>query len=129
MLRRIISVLFGVLLVTVVGGRVASAQSISIFGDAVPNNPIDNAGATTLGVKFWSSQSGTISAIRFYRAVTNPEGYVAELYTAGGTRLASVKLAHESGPVPGWQVANFPSPIPISANTTYIAAYYTSNGQ
>jgi hypothetical protein len=52
----------------------------------------------TLGVKFWSSQSGTISAIRFY-------------------------------PVPGWQVANFASPITVSANTTYISAYYCPVGQ
>jgi len=31
--------------------------------------------------------------------------------------------------VPGWQVANFVSPIPISANTTYISAYYCPVGQ
>jgi hypothetical protein len=31
--------------------------------------------------------------------------------------------------VPGWQVANFVSPIPVSANTTYISAYYCPVGQ
>jgi Domain of unknown function (DUF4082) len=31
-------------------------------------------------------------------------------------------------PVPGWQVANS-SPIPVLANTTYIAAYYSAGGQ
>jgi hypothetical protein len=91
----------------------------------VPKNPIDDGNAVTLGVKFWSSQSGTISGIRFYRAAKSSQGYVAKLYTAGGTLLASVNLAHESSPVPGWQVANFASPIPISANTTYIAAYHS----
>jgi hypothetical protein len=129
MLRKTVSFLFGLSLMILVSGGESLAQSISIFGNAVPKNPIDDALAATLGVKFWSSQSGTISAIRFYRAVANPHGYVAKLYTAGRTLLASVNLARESGPVPGWQVANFPSPIPISANTTYIAAYYTSNGQ
>jgi hypothetical protein len=128
MLRKAVSLLFGCLLVVLVCGGEASAQSISIFGNAVPNNPIDDGNAVTLGVKFWSAQSGTISAIRFYRAVTNPRGYVAKLYTAGGTLLGSVNLAKEDGPVPGWQVANFPSPIPIKANTTYIAAYYSAVG-
>ena len=123
-----VSLLFGMLLGVLVSGGECSAQSISIFGNAVPNNPIDDGYAVTLGVKFWSSQSGTISAIRFYRAVTNPYGYVAKLYTAGGTLLGSVKLAHENGPMPGWQVANFASPIPIKANTTYIAAYYSAVG-
>jgi hypothetical protein len=80
-------------------------------------------------VKFWSSQSGTISAIRFYRAVKSSQGYVAELYTSGGTLLGSVTLAHDSGSAPGWEVANFASPIPVSANTTYIAAYYCPIGQ
>jgi hypothetical protein len=129
MLRQAVSLLFGLSLAVLVSGEESSAQSISIFGNAVPNDPIDDAIAATLGVTFWSSQSGTISAIRFYRAVANPNGYVAKLYTTGGKLLASVNLAHESSPLPGWQVAQFPSPIPISANTTYIAAYYTSNGQ
>jgi hypothetical protein len=129
MLRQAVSLLLGFLLVVLACGGEASAQTISIFGNAVPNNSIDDGNAVTLGVKFWSSQSGTISAIRFYRAVTNPQGYVAKLYTAGGTLLASVSLAKEDGPVPGWQVANFASPIPIKANATYIAAYYSSIGR
>jgi hypothetical protein len=128
MLRQAVSLLFGFSLVVLVCGGESSAQTISIFGNAAPKNPIDDGNPVTIGVKFWSSQSGTISAIRFYRAVTNPQGYVAKLYTAGGTLVGSVKLAQESGPVPGWQVANFASPIPISANTTYIAAYYSAVG-
>ena len=93
MLRKTVSFLFGLSLMILVSGGESLAQSISIFGNAVPKNPIDDALAATLGVKFWSSQSGTISAIRFYRAVANPHGYVAKLYTAGRTLLASVNLA------------------------------------
>jgi Domain of unknown function (DUF4082) len=128
MFRQAVLLSLGLAFLVLVSGRESSAQSISIFGNAVPNNPIDDGLAVTLGVKFWSSQPGTISAIRFYRAVTNPHGYVAKLYSAGGTLLGSVTLAHESGPVPGWQVANFASPIPINANTTFIAAYYSAVG-
>jgi hypothetical protein len=112
------------------GDGPASAQTISIFGNATPSNPVEaDYNAVTLGVKFWSSQAGTISAIRFYRGVTSPTGYVARLYSASGQILGSVTLSKGPGPVPGWQEAIFPSPISISANTTYVAAYYTPNGQ
>jgi len=105
-------------------------QSISIFGDAVPNNPVEaDYSAITLGVKFWSSQPGVISAVRFYRGAVSPQGYVARLYAANGTLLGSVNMAQESGPVPGWQEADFATPISISANQTYIAAYYAPSGQ
>jgi hypothetical protein len=120
--------MLGISLVIAIGGSAASAQSLNIFGNAVPNNPIDDGNAVTLGVKFWSSQPGTISGIRFYRAVQSPQGYVAKLYSADGTLLGSATIAQESGPLPGWQEADFASPIPISANTTYIAAYFSPVG-
>ncbi|HZU91695.1 MAG TPA: DUF4082 domain-containing protein [Stellaceae bacterium] len=112
------------------GAAAAAAQTVTLFGNATPNNPVENdPNAVTLGVKFWSSQSGTISGIRFYRGAVSPYGYVASLYSASGSLLGSVKMAHESSPVPGWQVAKFASPIPISANKTYVAAYYAPSGQ
>jgi len=129
MFRLTLCLLFGISLVIAIGGSIASAQSLSIFGNAVPNNPIDDGYAVTLGVKFWSSQPGTILGIRFYRAVKSPQGYVADLYSADGTMLGSTTMAPGSGPLPGWQEVDFPSPIPISANTTYIAAYYCPVGQ
>jgi len=129
MIRRILLVLFLLLFAILIGGRTSSAQSVNIFGNAVPNNPIDDGNAVTLGVKFWSSQPGAISGIRFYRAVASPQGYVAKLYSSGGTLLGSATIARESGPLPGWQEADFASPIPISANTTYVAAYYSPVGR
>jgi Domain of unknown function (DUF4082) len=129
MLRQDVSYFCAVLLAILANVDNCSAQSISIFGNAAPaalENDTDTP--ITGGVKFWSAQSGTISAIRFYRATTSPNGYVARLYTASGGVLGSVKLAHESGPVPGWQVAQFAAPISIAANKTYVAAYYTPSG-
>jgi Domain of unknown function (DUF4082) len=123
--------LMSILLIVCSGSRASLAQSpVNIFGNAVPANAVEaDYSAVTLGVKFWSSQAGTISAIRFYRGATSPSGYVARLYSAAGQRLGSVALAKESGPVPGWQTAIFPAPIRIAANTTYVAAYYTPNGK
>jgi hypothetical protein len=94
-----------------------------------PKNPINDGKAVVLGVKFWSSQPGTVSAIRFYRAVASPQGYVAALYSADGTLLASATLAQKPSPLPGWQEADFASPISIAANTLYVAAYYCASGQ
>src|SRR5271167_968119 len=130
MLRQTVSLLFGISLAMLVSGGESSAQSINIFSNtAVSNASEGNQTPITLGVKFWSSQSGTIPAIRFYRGTTSPLGYVARLYSASGTVLGSVTMAHESGPVPGWQVATFAAPISISPNTTYVAAYYVPSGQ
>jgi hypothetical protein len=105
-------------------------QPVGIFGDAVPKNPVEaDFAPVTLGVKFWSSQGGTISGIRFYRGAVSPQGYVARLYAADGTLLGSGTMTRESGPVPGWQEADFSAPVPISANRTYVAAYYAPSGQ
>ncbi len=129
MRRQLLSLLFVLSFIVLNGAKVSWAQSISIFGNTVPNKPIDNGNAVTLGVKFWSSQPGTISGIRFYRAVASPQGYVADLYSADGTLLGSATMAQESGPLPGWQEADFASPVPILANTTYIVAYFCPIGQ
>jgi len=121
--------LFVLSLAVLADGRESSAQSISIFGNAVPNNPIDDGNAVTIGVKFWSSQPGTISGIRFYRARSNSNGYTAKLYTASGTLLASATLRRDSCTLPCWETVSFASPVSISANTTYIASYYSSTGR
>lgn len=130
---RAIVLVFALSLSLLTGSQAALAQqapSINLFGNTAPNNQVEkDYSAVTLGVKFWSSQSGTISAIRFYRGATSAQGYVARLYAADGTLLGSANLAKESGPVPGWQQAPFASPIPISANQTYVAAYYAPSGQ
>jgi hypothetical protein len=128
MLRQAASFFFGLLLFLSMSGEESSAQSISIFGNTAPSSLSTYSTPITGGVKFWSTKSGTISAIRFYRATTNPNGYIARLYTASGTLLGSVSMKTESGPVPGWQVANFATPISISSNTTYVAAYYVPSG-
>ena len=130
MLRQAVSFLFGMSLAVLASGGQSPAQSISIFGNTAPNGAGEGIQTPiTMGIKFWSSQSGRISAIRFYRGTTSPQGYVARLYSASGRVLSSVTMATESGPVPGWQVATLASPISISPNTTYVAAYYVPSGK
>jgi hypothetical protein len=128
-MRQTLSLLLMMLFAVVSSGRTSSAQSINIFGNAVPTNPAVGSSAVTRGVKFWSSETGTIQGIRFYRAVASQQGYVVQLYSADGTLLGSATLAQESNQLPGWQEADFASPISILANTTYIASYYCPVGR
>jgi hypothetical protein len=105
----------------------AFSQTVTIFGNSVPANAVDpDTNAVTLGVKFWSTQAGTISGIRFYRGANNGSGYTVKLFTAGGSLVASAKAEKDTCAVPCWEQVNFASPISLAVNITYIAAYYTS---
>jgi hypothetical protein len=120
--------LAALLILGLLAGR-ASAQSISLFTGQIPSNPVEaDYSAVTLGLKFYSTQAGAISGIRFYRGAKNSSGYTARLYSAGGTLLAQAMLAADSCAVPCWEQADFASPVSIAANTTYVVSYYTSNG-
>jgi hypothetical protein len=51
---------------------------------------------------------------------------VASLWTSTGTRLASATFVNETAS--GWQQVNFATPVPIAANTVYVASYHTDVG-
>jgi hypothetical protein len=87
----------------------------------------DDAAAVELGVKFRSDVPGTITGIRFYKGATNTGTHVGKLWTTSGRLLASVTFRNESAA--GWQQASFSQPVTISANTTYVASYWTSSGR
>ncbi len=80
----------------------------------------------TLGVKFQSNVDGVINGIRFYKGTTNTGEHVGSLWTAGGAPLASATFQAETET--GWQTVLFSAPVAITANTTYVASYYTSSG-
>lgn len=109
-------------------------QAYTLFGTSVPASPSEaDPNAVTLGLKFYTTQPGTISAIRFYRGHSNSHGYTARLYTAAGALLGQVILPSDASTsghpfVAGWKTATFAAPISINANASYIVAYYSSNG-
>lgn len=82
--------------------------------------------AVELGVKYRSDLSGYITGIRFYKASTNTGPHTGNLWTNSGTLLATATFTDESSS--GWQQAVFPTPVPISANTVYVASYHTGTG-
>ena len=106
---------------------VAVQASFSIWPSALP--VIADSGpdsAVELGVKFRSDSNGSVTGIRFYKASANSGTHVGNLWSASGTRLATATFAGESGS--GWQQVMFATPVPITANTVYVASYHTNTG-
>ena len=90
-----------------------------------PSTPA-TAGAVELGVRFSSSAAGSISGVRFYKASANTGTHVGSLWTESGTLLAQANFTGEDAS--GWQTVLFTTPVPIAADTTYIAGYHAPNG-
>jgi Domain of unknown function (DUF4082)/Bacterial Ig domain/Cohesin domain len=91
----------------------------------VPASPHFADRPVTLGVKIRSDVDGRISGLRFYKDPLDTGSHVGQIWTRSGTLLSSVTFAETSS---GWQQTDFAVPVPISANTTYVAAYHTSTG-
>jgi hypothetical protein len=79
-----------------------------------------------VGVKLRSDIDGYISGIRFYKAAANTGTHVGNLWDSTGHLLATATFSGESAS--GWQQVLFTNPVPITANTTYVASYHSSVG-
>jgi hypothetical protein len=109
------------------GASGAVVPEPSIFDLATPTTV--DAGDTSsveLGVKFTSDVAGSVTGIRFYKAAANTGTHVGALWTAAGTLLGQGTFSGESAS--GWQTVTFSTPVAISADTTYVAAYLAPNG-
>jgi hypothetical protein len=96
-------------------------------GSATPAIAADfDTNPVELGVKFQADVDGYIAGIRFYKSPSNTGRHVGNLWTSSGQLLATVTFNGETSS--GWQQASFSAPVPITANTTYIASYHTSAG-
>jgi VCBS repeat-containing protein len=107
---------------------VAPTGSLSVFSPLeVPavaavsdNRPIE------VGVKFRSDVPGVITGLRFYKGTENTGTHTGHLWTATGQLLATATFVNESAS--GWQQVSLSPPISISANTTYVASYFSPTG-
>jgi Domain of unknown function (DUF4082)/Bacterial Ig-like domain len=88
------------------------------------DNPDSNS--VELGVQFQANQVGYVMGIRYYKATGNVGTHVGNLWSSGGTQLASATFSSEAAS--GWQQVSFSQPILIQANTTYIASYFAPSG-
>ncbi len=110
---------------TAVTVTITPSSTVSLFSGATPLNvSVNDPNSVELGLKFQSSQAGTISAIRFYKGPLNTGAHTAHLWAATGTLLASANFSGETAS--GWQQAALSSPFPITAGVLYVASYHTA---
>jgi hypothetical protein len=79
-----------------------------------------------LGVKFQVAQAGSVSAIRFYKGPKNTGSHTGTLWDPRGLKVSQVAFSAETAS--GWQQANLPSPVSVSAGITYTASYHAPKG-
>ncbi|MBK9464979.1 MAG: DUF4082 domain-containing protein [Chitinophagaceae bacterium] len=110
----------------VAGSSVYSSNPVSIWnaGTTGGSQVVDNA-TTELGVKIKSSSAGTISGIRFYKTGTGILNFTGSLWEVGNTTTPLATMNYTSDNMPGWKQINFATPVPITANTSYIASYFS----
>ena len=96
------------------------STAVPTLVDVGPDKPVES------GVKFQSDVAGTITGIRFYKAIANTGTHVGNLWSSTGTLLASATFAAESAS--GWQQVSFATPVAIAANTVYVASYHANAG-
>lgn len=105
----------------------AATPRLSIFGPGTPSAIDGNdTGSVALGLKFRSDTDGYVTGIRFYKFAQNTGTHVGTLFGADGSVLAQATFTAETGS--GWQAVKFTTPVPITANTTYVASYLAPNG-
>jgi hypothetical protein len=99
----------------------------SLFTGLTPAQPSANdRGPVELGTAFTSSVVGTITAVKFYKGPGNTGTHTGSIWSATGTRLATVTFTGESAS--GWQTATLPTPVTVTPGTTYVVSYLAPNG-
>ncbi|WP_234831013.1 DUF4082 domain-containing protein [Rhodopseudomonas palustris] len=106
---------------------VAAAPTTTLFSASdVPAILTDSdVGFVNLGVRFTSSQAGTIVGMKYYKGLGDGGTHTGSLWSSTGTLLATATFTQETAS--GWQTVTFANPISIAAGTTYVASYH-SNG-
>ena len=100
----------------------------SIWDSSVTPGLIDagDGSSSELGVKFQADTDGYITGLRYYRSDANTGTHVGHLWSNTGTLLATATFTGESSS--GWQEVMLGTPVPVTANTTYVASYHTDSG-
>lgn len=73
-----------------------------------------------MGIKITVSKAASLTAIRFYKSLGETGAHTGTLWSAGGTKLATVTFASETAS--GWQQATLSTPYQLQVNTTYVVS-------
>jgi len=104
------------------------SSTVTLWPDsATPGTPsASDTASVEVGVRFTSDVDGAVIGIRFYKGSGNTGTHVGNLWDASGTNLATVTFTGETAS--GWQHMNFANPVPITANTAYVASVFCPAG-
>ena len=91
---------------------------------AVPSQNDPNA--VEVGTKFSADVDGQITGFKFYKGTANTGLHTGHLWTSAGGLLATATFTNETAS--GWQEVTLDTPVPVTANTTYIVSYHAPNG-
>jgi fibronectin type 3 domain-containing protein len=88
---------------------------------------VTDTSANELGMKFVATVNGSISGIRFFKGPNNTGTHTGHLWSRTGVLLGSVTFTGETST--GWQQANFATPVPVTAGSTYVVSYFAPVGR
>ena len=108
---------------TVLGGDADCASSAAALQSAT--GLIRSQVGKQLGLKFTPTTTGFVKGLRYWRDASNTGTHTGTLYSASGQKLATLTF-DDSGT--GWQTASFSANVPVTAGTTYVAAYFAPKG-
>ncbi len=110
-----------------VASSVGCPSPCSIWPGVVsPTAPLQPDVGVELGLRFRVDVSGSVRAVRYWADAANPGPHTARLWSSTGALLDSATSTAQA--VSGWREAVFAAPVPIAADTTYVASYHTSTG-
>jgi hypothetical protein len=100
----------------------------SIWGSSATPAQVDSGDTSSIevGVSFHVDYNGYITGIRFYKNTANGGTHIGHLWSSAGQLLGTATFTGEGSS--GWQQANFSTPVPVTANTTYVASYFAPQG-
>jgi hypothetical protein len=94
---------------------------------ATPQRTDSDTSAVEIGVKFRTEVDGLITGLRFHKSATNTGTHVGHLWTRTGQLLATATFTNETAS--GWQEVTLGTPVPVVADTTYVASYHAPVGR
>ncbi|WP_425266407.1 DUF4082 domain-containing protein, partial [Cryobacterium zongtaii] len=106
-----------------------TGTSYSLLGNLTPAEAAspDDTSPVELGMSFSSAESGSVTAIRFYKGSANTGTHTGSLWSSTGQRLATVTFTNETAS--GWQTAQLATPVVLTAGQTYVVSYFAPNGR
>ncbi len=92
----------------------------------IPEGSQNDGQSAEVGFKFKTTVDGVITKVRFYKKFGTGGVHIGSLWANNGELLSSVTFTNETPG--GWQEATFATPVPVLANTTYVASTFIESG-